>query len=99
MLIDVKFLDQLINDQQTIIKCFEDKKASEGLSDDEGYTYEKNMGLLTILKDYKSLKNGDEYRSAYRQGYIDGMNEMADKVMVKLRDLNRRVKKDTDDVK
>lgn len=93
MLIDVKFLDQLINDQQTIIKCFEDKKASEGLSDDEGYTYEKEMNLLTILKDYKSLKNGDEYRSAYRQGYLEGFEAACDKILAKLHAANEHIKK------
>lgn len=60
---DVRFLDMLINDQETIVKCFEDKKASEGLTVDEGYTYEKEVGLLIILKDYKNIKNGDEDRS------------------------------------
>ena len=43
--------------------------------------------------------NSEDFKAGYRAGYIDGMNNMADKVMVKLRDLNRRVKKDTDDGK
>lgn len=32
--------------------------------------------------------NSPEFRSGYRQGYLDGMRVMADKVTAKLKDLN-----------
>lgn len=50
-----------------------------------------------INNDQHDVKtDSEDFKAGYRQGYIDGMNEMADKVVVKLRELNSRVKKDID---
>jgi len=39
----------------------------------------------------------DDFKAGYRQGYLDGMEAMADKVIEKLHKVNENVKAGTDD--
>lgn len=41
----------------------------------------------------------DDFKAGYRQGYLDGMEAMADKVIEKLHKVNEKVKAGTDDGK
>lgn len=44
------------------------------------YEWENDMADVDV--------NSKEFKAGYRQGYIDGMNEMADKVIERLRKIN-----------
>lgn len=41
----------------------------------------------------------EDFKAGYRQGYLDGMEAMADKVIEKLHKVNEKVKASTDDGK
>lgn len=43
--------------------------------------------------------NTEDYKAGYRQGYLDGMNAMGDKILDKLRALNMKHNAGTDDGK
>lgn len=43
--------------------------------------------------------NSETFKAGYRQGYLDGMNAMGEKILDKLRALNMRHNAGTDDGK
>ena len=43
--------------------------------------------------------NSEDFKAGYRQGYIDGMNDTADKVLDMMKEIERKQKQSTDDGK